>query len=217
MGYSFNHCLARVRGGSLAGSLESATDFCAFAGRRAMMAAMNQTANQPAPQGRRLAPGPFVVTAAAVYLLSFASQVLLSPWVTRPLSVLPFALVQGVLIWLWYVVHVRRLNDAGRPTGTAAGIAIVYAIEVVLLVILVWLILESSSALGQGPQREPNILHLFVFLYLLTLFANDPNLELAIWIGGFLVLTLLPVLIAIGFSIWTGTRPRAPSQAPPSP
>jgi len=174
----------------------------------AIMAGMND-----APKLSRLAPKPFAIVALAIYAASFLSQVLLSPGVTRPLSVLPFALVQGLLIWLWYVVHVRRLNDAARPSGLAAGIAVVYAIEIVLLVIVVWLVLESTSALGQGPDREFNILHLFVLLYLLTLFADDPNLELAIWIGGFIVLTLLPVLIAIGFSIWAGTRPRASSQA----
>ena len=65
----------------------------------------------------------------AVYLVSFASQLLLSPPVTRWAGVWAFALVQAVLIWLWIVLHGNRLRDAGRPTGLAIGVACVYALE----------------------------------------------------------------------------------------
>ena len=50
--------------------------------------------------------------------LSFASQMLLSAPVTAQVSVVPFVLVQVVLIWVWIVLHTRRLRDAGRPTGS---------------------------------------------------------------------------------------------------
>jgi uncharacterized membrane protein YhaH (DUF805 family) len=159
----------------------------------------------------RLAPLPFVVAAIVVYLASFGSQVLLSAPVTARMNVVPFALVQAVLIWLWLVLHARRLHDAGRPAGLAVGIAIVYALEVVLLIIVVWLMLESGMARGGGAGREAGILHLFVILYLLTLLSGDPGLgALQIWIIGFVTLMLLPVAIALGFSLWAATRASAP-------
>ena len=162
------------------------------------------------PSGR-LAPLPFALAVSVVYLLSFGSQVLLSPPVTARMSVVPFALTQAVLIVAWTVLHARRLRDAGRAGGLAIGIAVVYALEIVLLTILVWLILASSGAAGGGAGSEATILQLFIFLYLLTLLAGDPTLgALQIWIMGFVVLLLLPVAIALGFSLWTATRPRAP-------
>ena len=33
----------------------------------------------------------------------------------------------------------RRLHDAGRPTGLVIGIAMIYALEVVLLMLLIWI------------------------------------------------------------------------------
>ena len=64
-----------------------------------------------------LARGPFVLAVIAVYLASFASQLLLSAPVTAQVSVVPFVLVQVALIWLWIVLHTRRLRDAGRSSA----------------------------------------------------------------------------------------------------
>ena len=83
----------------------------------------------------RLAPRTFALVVIAVYLASFASQMLLSAPVTAQVSVVPFVLVQVALIWLWIVLHTRRLRDAGRPTGIVIGIAMIYVLEVVLLVL----------------------------------------------------------------------------------
>ena len=157
----------------------------------------------------RLAPLPFVVAAIVLYVVSFGSQVLLSPPVTARMNVVPFALAQAVLIWLWLVLHARRLHDAARPAGLAVGIAIVYALEVVLLVIVVWLMLESGAPAG-GAGREAGILQLFVILYLMTMLSGDPGLgALQIWIYGFIALMLLPVVIALGFSLWAATQKSA--------
>lgn len=153
-------------------------------------------------------PGPFTLAVLLVYLVSFVSQILLSPPVTSRLSVVPFALVQGVLIGLWIVLHRRRLRDAGRPSGIAVGIAMVYALAVLMLVIVVWIILSGATAGNDGAGSEAGILYLFVILYFLSLLTGDPNLGvLQIWILGFVVLMLLPVVIALGFSLWTATRP----------
>jgi hypothetical protein len=161
-------------------------------------------------------PGPFAVAVLLVYLLSFISQMLLSPPVTSRMSVLPFVLAQGVLIGLWVVLHRRRLRDAGRPSGTAIGIAMVYALAVLLLVIAVWVILSGTTAGNDGAGGAAGILYLFVILYFLAQLTGDPNLgALQIWVMGFVVLMLLPVVIALGFSIWTGTRPsKTPAKTP---
>jgi hypothetical protein len=117
--------------------------------------------------------------------------------------------VQAVLIAVWIVLHQRRLHDAGRPAGIVLGVAAVYALEVILLAILVGLMLAGTSD-GVGPQSS--LLNIFVVLYFLTLLTGDPTLgALQIWILGFVVVMLLPVAIALGFSFWAATRPSAPA------
>jgi hypothetical protein len=176
----------------------------------AMSAALSQSS---AP---RMARGPFAVAVIAVYLLSFASQMLLSPPVTRHMSVLPFVAAQAVLIGAWIVLHQRRLRDAGRPTGTTIGIAAVYALEIVLFTFLVWLLLSTSTASNDGAGSEATILHLFVVLYFLAMLTGDPTLGvLQYWLIGFAVLMVLPVAIAVVFSLWAGTHPSLASPAKP--
>jgi hypothetical protein len=154
----------------------------------------------------RLERLPFVVAVVTVYLLGFASQMLLSGPVASRLGVVPFVAAQAVLIWFWVGLHVRRLRDAGRPTGTVFGVASVYALSVVLLVILLWLVLSAADSGGAGPNA--GILQLFVVLALLGSMGRDSGLgALQIWVVGFAVLMLLPVAIALGFSIWAGMQP----------
>ncbi len=159
-----------------------------------------------------MARGPFTLAIVVVYLASFASQVLLSPPVTARAGVALFVVVQIALIWVWIVLHTRRLHDAGRPTGIVLGIAMIYVLEVVLLVLLIWLMLGTAGPTG-GAGSEASILHLFVFLYFLGLLTGDPALgALQIWVMGFAALLLLPIVAALIFSLWTATRT---SLAPP--
>jgi uncharacterized membrane protein YhaH (DUF805 family) len=178
-----------------------------FAGAACDHAAMN--ASSLLSRNGRLARGPFTLAVIAVYLASFASQMLLSAPVTAQISVVPFVLVQVALIWLWIVLHMRRLRDAGRPTGIVIGIAMIYVLEVVLLVLLIWLILASAGPTG-GAGSDASIFHLFVILYLLGMMTGDPTLgALQIWMMGFAAVMLLPVAIAVVFSVWTATRTNA--------
>ena len=162
----------------------------------------------PSPsQNRRLARRPFILAVIALYVLSFASQMLLSAPVTAQMSVVPFVLVQIVLIPVWIVVHQRRLRDAGRPTGIAIGVALIYALQVVLLTLLIWM-LTPNSGTGDFAGSGAGVFHLVAILYLLGTMAGDPSLSgLQIWLMGFAAVMFLPVLIAIFFSLWAATRP----------
>jgi hypothetical protein len=159
-------------------------------------------------QTNRLARGPFIVAVIVVYLLSFVSQMLLSAPVTARMSVLPFVLVQIVLISAWIVVHQRRLRDAGRPTGIVIGIAMIYVLEVVLLTLLIWVLVAGPD---RGASTDAGVFHLFAILYLLAMLTGDPHLGvLQLWLMGFAAVMFLPSVIAIVFSIWTATRPALP-------
>jgi hypothetical protein len=173
---------------------------------------------QPSPPSRRapeaasrLAPKPFAAAVVAVYLLSFLSQVLLAAPVTERVNVWAFAAAQLVLVVVWVKLHRWRLRDAGRPSGVAIGIAIIYVLEIVLLVLVVGLLLSSAGSSSGGVGPDAPILQFFVILYLLALMTGDPNLgALQAWMIGFAVVMLLPVVIALVFSVWAATRPRTP-------
>jgi uncharacterized membrane protein YhaH (DUF805 family) len=179
--------------------------------------AMNRVvSDQPSPKiSGRLAREPFALAVIVIYLVSFLSQALLSAPVTARFNVVPFVLAQTVLIAIWIVLHRRRLNDAGRPSGIVFGVAAVYALEVVLLSILVGLMLTIGTSDGVGPQAS--ILNFFVLLYFLSLMSGDPTLgAMQVWLWGFVVLLLLPVAIALGLSLWAATRPSSLSQSMPA-
>src|SRR5262245_35286189 len=162
----------------------------------------------------RIAPKPFALGAAAVYVASFLSQFLLAAPVTARASVVPFLVVQIVVAWAWYVLHVRRLRDAGRPAGSALALTILYALTIVLLL----LVMLAIDAPGQptGPETTPyaSVLQIFLVLYLIGTILGDPSLGMFGYIMlGVIALVLLPIVIAIAFTVWVGTRPRV-AEAP---
>ena len=65
------------------------------------------------PQGR-LQPRPFLAVIAAVYIAGALSHWLTVPDVIARVGLWAFAAVQAALIWLWFVLHAKRLHDAGR-------------------------------------------------------------------------------------------------------
>jgi uncharacterized membrane protein YhaH (DUF805 family) len=165
----------------------------------------------------RIAPRPFAFGATAVYVASFLSQFLLAAPVTARTSVVPFLVVQIVIAWIWYNLHVRRLRDAGRPTGSAIALTILYALAIVLLL----LVMLAIDAPGQptGPETTPyaNVFQVFLVLFLLSMILGDPNMGMFGYvILGVIALMMLPLLIAIAFTVWAGTRPRVP-EAPAAP
>lgn len=131
---------------------------------------------------------------------------------------MPFLVVQIIIAWRWYGLHVGRLRDAGRPVGSAMALTILYALAITLLL----LVMLAINAPGQptGPETTTasgNVLQIFLVLYLIGMILGDPNVGIFGYVMlGVIALVLLPILIAIGFTIWIGTRPRVPAPVPPS-
>src|SRR5579872_6466374 len=78
----------------------------------------------------QLAPRPFVVAAVAVYAAGAASQLLTMPDMLRHGGLWAFGGMQALLTWIWFALHAKRLRDAGRPIGLAAGASVLYALSV---------------------------------------------------------------------------------------
>jgi uncharacterized membrane protein YhaH (DUF805 family) len=158
----------------------------------------------------QLAPKPFALGAVAVYGVSFLSQFLLAAPITARASIVPFLLVQGVIAWLWYALHVRRLRDAGRSIGVVVALTAIYVLAIVLLLLVMVAVQAPGSASGAGSGPFTEIFQVFLLLFLIGSVFSDPNLSVFGFIVlGVLALVMLPILIAAGFTIWAATRPRA--------
>ena len=155
------------------------------------------------PRGR-LQPQPFLIAVAIVYVAGAASHWLTVPDVIARAGLWPFAAVQAVLTWLWFVLHARRLHDAARGHGLAIAVALVYVLSLVLLLILATnFFAGSGSALGNASAASA--LELILFLYIVM---TSIHYDLAGIVVGILTLcAFVPILIALFFTLWTATRP----------
>jgi len=163
----------------------------------------------------RIARKPFAIGAAIVYVLIVASQLLLSMPVTARANVIPFALAQGLLTCAWYALHAKRLRDAGRATGGSAALAVLYAMSVVLFILLIELMIGGGGSSGGDGKQGGLLPTLLVWLALGAMLAGMQAMDLFLYLAIVIaVLILLPFLIALGFSIWLGTRLPAPVPSP---
>src|ERR1700757_474474 len=87
------------------------------------------------PSGR-LGPRTFIVAVGRVYVAAPASQALTLRGVIKSAGLWPFLAAQIVLVWIWYVLHAKRLRDAGKPVGLAVAACLLYMLSVALLVII---------------------------------------------------------------------------------
>ena len=100
-----------------------------------------------------------------------------------------------------------------RPPGLAIGIACLYILALALL-LLVMIMITATEASGEVARTGQGLIRVFLVIYLFAaLFGSSEFGVLLYWLMGLVALLLLPVAIALCFSIWTGTRP----SAPPSP
>ena len=77
----------------------------------------------------------------------------------------------------------------------------------------------AIDAPGQptGPNETPfaGVFQIFLVVFLIGMILGDPNLGMFGYVVlGVIALVMLPILIAIAFTVWAGTRPSA--AAPPS-
>jgi uncharacterized membrane protein YhaH (DUF805 family) len=163
--------------------------------------------NLISPHGR-LAPRPFVFAAVVIYLLGFASQVLISGSAGQA-GFWAFAAVQAVLLGAWFAIHTARMRDAGQSIATATGIAAVCALSVLLLLLVLGVVQVNSPA-GEGTDQTA----WFAVAYVLGILYAAADLGfLGLILVGLVILTFAPLLLAIGFSIWAAMQPRAASGA----
>jgi uncharacterized membrane protein YhaH (DUF805 family) len=170
----------------------------------------------PLSPGGRIAPKPFWIGAAVVYLVSFLTQFLLAAPVIARASVIPFVAAQAAIAWIWYDLHARRLRDAGRETGVSVAFCVLYLLAMALLVLVVVGVSASGSSLALASADQPppgGVFDVLLIAFLLGVVFGQPGLGIFAYVlAGVLALVLAPIVIAIAFTIWAGLQPRVPAQ-----
>ncbi len=158
------------------------------------------------PQGR-IAPQAFVVAVTVVYLLGGASHFLTSPPAIARAGLWGFVAVQAVLIWVWFVLHARRLHDSGRTAGLAVGVALLYALSIVLLLIVADSFFNTSDSVMHDPNAA-SALGLIMMLYIVDALLGSLHYDFA-WLAVAILIAIavVPTIVALGFTLWTATRP----------
>jgi hypothetical protein len=155
----------------------------------------------------RLAPKPFARAVIAVYATAFLSQLLISPTAIAHAGPAPFALVQALAAWSWFCLHAKRLRDSEHSIGAAAALTVLYGLAVVLFLLMVALM---ADPLPKDATKAPgtDFADFFVLLLLVRTLSGGPDPGLFAYVAmAVLMLILIPILLAVGFSIFAFLRP----------
>lgn len=156
------------------------------------------------PNGR-LSPQPFIFAVVAVYAAGVASQWLTVPQIIDRAGLWPFVAVQAALIWIWFALHAKRLRDAGRGVGLAAGVALLYTLSVALLIIVAVAFFSTAQAPDANAASATGLI---LFVWIVTLLLGSPHYDLGSLMAAILTaLALAPVIVAAVFTVWAATRP----------
>jgi len=156
------------------------------------------------PSGR-LEPRTFITAVIVVYAAGVASQLLTLPAILAHGGPWPFAASQAVLTWIWFALHARRLHDAGRSVGLAAGAAVLYALAVALLLVVATAFFTIAAG---SADSATGALGLILFVIVINILIHAPSVD----IGWYIVLALvvmacLPFIVAACVTLWAATRP----------
>jgi uncharacterized membrane protein YhaH (DUF805 family) len=164
------------------------------------------------PTGR-LRPQPFVVAAAGVYVAGVASHGLTTADVIARVGLWAFVAVQALLVWIWFALHAKRLRDAGRGVGLAAGIGLLYVLSIVLLVIVAAAFFNTAAA-DAADANTASALGLILLVAVVAALAGSAHYDVAwLLVTALTLAAFVPVAVALLFTLWAATRP---SSAEPS-
>lgn len=160
-----------------------------------------------------LRPAAFMAAAIIVYVAGAASHLLTAPDVIVRAGPWPFAAIQALLVWLWFTVHSKRLRDAGLGAGLAAGVSLLYALSVVLLVIV-----EASFATAISGQaldaKAASGFELILLVAIIAVLLQSSHYDLTwVVVAILLAVEFIPMTLAIATTIWAATRPSRQAQS----
>jgi len=158
------------------------------------------------PSGR-LPPQMFIVAAIAVYVAGAASHLLTAPDVLARAGLWPFIMAQALLIWIWFVLHAKRLHDAGRSVGIVTAVSILYTLSVALMIIIAASFYGAVA--GEMPDaNSAGALGLILFVWIVAILLGTPHYDLAwLMVAILLLIALVPIALAVAVTLWAASQP----------
>jgi uncharacterized membrane protein YhaH (DUF805 family) len=156
----------------------------------------------------RLTPKAFWLSLLAVYAAGIASQFLLMGKVTERSGVWPFVVVHAAVLWVWTVLHIKRLRDAGRPAAGAYAMAVLYGLSVGLALLLVAAVMTPATGVTESPAQAWLAFALVIVLFTF-LFDGDLG-PISLIFKTLALIACLPFILSFTFSLYTGLRRRVP-------
>jgi len=158
----------------------------------------------------RLRPQPFIVAIVGVYAAGVASHGLTTADVIARVGLWAFVAVQALLVWIWFALHAKRLHDAGRGAGLAAGVALLYVLSIALLVIVAAAFFNRAAA-DAGDPNSASALGLILLVAVVAALAGSANYDFAwLLITALTLVAFVPVIVVLLFTLWAATRPSSP-------
>jgi uncharacterized membrane protein YhaH (DUF805 family) len=156
----------------------------------------------------RLEPRAFVLAIVVVYAAGAASHLLTRPDVIAKAGLWLFVAAQALLVWAWFALHAKRLRDAGRPVGPAAGIALLYVLSLVLLIIVAASFFNTAADISDANTK--GALGLLLLASIIAALLGAPHYDVS-WliVTVLVVMAVAPLVVAVLFSLWVATRPSA--------
>lgn len=164
------------------------------------------------PRQGRLAPKPFWLGVVLVWIGGIASQFLLGGEIALRLGLWPFIVAQALLVWIWLLLHVRRLRDAGEGPAAVIGVTLIYVLSIGLLLLLVIFLTHPDAIIpstGASRASDAAIGTLLVVFLFNILFTTDFGVFSTI-LKLLILIAFAPAIMSLLFSIRTGLRRRAP-------
>ncbi len=128
------------------------------------------------------------------------------------LGLWPFIAIQAALIWIWLVLHIRRLRDAGEGPAAVIGVTLIYVLSLGLLLMLIAFFTHPDSVVprgGENPASDAVAGTLLVVFLFNILFTPDFGVFSTIF-KGLILIAFAPAVMSLLFSIRTGMRKRVP-------
>jgi uncharacterized membrane protein YhaH (DUF805 family) len=152
--------------------------------------------------------GPYARALIGLAIGAVLSNMLSATAISDTFGLWPFAVTQLALLWLWFALTARRLNNAERSVLGVTAVSLIAAIAVVLLTIMLLLQFTDPDAGAAAPWVPASIGTLiYPFVFVFNRVTGPPAAAQDLTVAILAAFTVAPLLLMIWYSIWAALQP----------
>jgi hypothetical protein len=152
--------------------------------------------------------GPYARALIGLAIGAVLSNMLSATAISDTFGLWPFAVTQLALLWFWFALTARRLNNAERSVLGVTAVSLIAAIAVVLLTIMLLLQFTDPDAGAAAPWVPASIGTLiYPFVFVFNRVTGPPAAAQDLTVAILATFTVAPLLLMIWYSIWAALQP----------